>query len=51
MELHYCEELFTREEVSALFKDYIRKHPEHDIKPATPTPIIWAGRLVLGVRM
>lgn len=43
MELHYCEELFTREEVSALFKDYIRRHPEHDIKPAAPYPYYLGG--------
>lgn len=32
MNLDYCEEDFTREEVYALFEAFIKKNPEHHIK-------------------
>lgn len=32
MNLDYCKEDFTREEVYALFEAFIKKHPEHYIK-------------------
>lgn len=45
MNLDYCEEDFTREEVYALFKDFIRKNPEYYIKRTDGYPYYLGGAI------
>lgn len=45
MELDYCEELFTRDEVDALFGTYIKEHPQHHIKRTDGYPYYCGGTL------
>lgn len=45
MELDYCEELFTRDEVDALFGAYIKEHPQHNIKRTDGYPYYLGGTI------
>lgn len=46
MELDYCEELFTRDEVDTLFGMYIKEHPQHHIKHTDGYPYYLGGTIV-----
>lgn len=45
IELDYCEELFTRDEVDALFGMYIREHPQHHINHTDGYPYYLGGTI------
>lgn len=45
MELDYCEELFTRDEVDTLFGMYIKEHPKHHIKHTDGYPYYLGGTI------